>query len=351
MKIRAKLLYMSTNRMVRLIAILLAATLTAATSAQSATFRYIRVGSVANASAVSPRAGFALMGGGDDLDEAFGWLCDRAGGGDFLVLRATGDDEYNPYLRKLCHLNSVATLIIPDRAAAADPVVARTISAASAIFIAGGDQANYINFWMGTPVQTALNDAIRRGVPIGGTSAGLAVLGEYAYTAQGDKPDDPNLDSKTVLADPFHPRVTLSHGFLDIPILKNIITDSHFAKRNRMGRLLVFLARLDEPDCKALPASAPRVRGLGIEEKAAVLVDPDGEARVVGSGGAWFIDAGDADGPLCQTKPLTFGPYKAARVALDRTFNLKSWQGDAITYTLSVRSGRVVSTQQGGAIY
>src|SRR5579864_5944888 len=98
MKIRAKLLYMSTNRMVRLIAILLAATLTAATSAQSATFRYIRVGSVANASAVSPRAGFALMGGGDDLDEAFGWLCDRAGGGDFLILRATGDDEYNPYL-------------------------------------------------------------------------------------------------------------------------------------------------------------------------------------------------------------------------------------------------------------
>ena len=57
-------------------------------------------------------------------------------------------------------------------------------------FIAGGDQANYINFWMGTPVQTAMNDAIRRSVPIGGTSAGLAVMGEYLYTAQGDKPDE-----------------------------------------------------------------------------------------------------------------------------------------------------------------
>ncbi len=342
---------MYTNRMLGLIAIVFAATVTASTSAQTASFRYIRAGSATNASAASPRAGFALMGGGADLDEAFRWLCDRADGGDFLILRATGDDEYNPYVRKLCHLNSVATLIIPNRAASADPVVARTISAATAIFIAGGDQANYINFWMGTPVQAALNDAIRRGVPIGGTSAGLAVLGEYAYTAQGDKPDDPNLDSKTLLADPFHPRVTLSHGFLDIPILKNLITDSHFAKRNRMGRLLVFLARLDEPDCKALPASAPRVRGLGVEEKAAVLVDPDGEARAVGSGGAWFIDASDADGPLCETKPLTFGPYRIAKVAPDRTFNLKSWQGEAITYTLAVRSGRVVSTQQGGAIY
>jgi cyanophycinase len=337
--------------MMGLIAILFAATVTASTSAQTASFRYIRAGSAANASAVSPRAGFALMGGGADLDEAFRWLCDRADGGDLLVLRATGDDEYNPYIRKLCRLNSVATLIIPNRAASADPVAARTISAATAIFIAGGDQANYINFWMGTPVQATLNDAIRRGVPIGGTSAGLAVLGEYAYTAQGDKPDDPNLDSKTVLADPFHPRVTLSHGFLDIPILKNIITDSHFAKRNRMGRLLVFLARLDEPDCKARPGSAPRVRGLGVEEKAAVLVDPDGEARVVGSGNAWFIDTSDGDGQRCETKPLTFGPYNVAKVAPAHTFNLKSWQGEAITYTLSVNRGTVVSTQPGGAIY
>jgi cyanophycinase-like exopeptidase len=118
-----------------------------------------------------------------------------------------------------------------------------------------------------------------------------------------------------------------------------------------MGRLLVFLARLNEPDCKARPGSAPRVRGLGIEEKAAVLVDPDGQARVVGSGSAYFIDASDADGPLCQTKPLTFGPYKVAKVAPAHTFNLKRWQGEAITYTLSVKSGSVVSSQPGAAIY
>ena len=84
------------------------------------------------------------MGGGKDLDEAFRWLCDRAEGGDFLVLRATGDDDYNPYIQKLCRLNSVATLLIPSRAAAADPFVAQRISEASALFIAGGDQANYI---------------------------------------------------------------------------------------------------------------------------------------------------------------------------------------------------------------
>src|SRR5579871_930806 len=163
--------------------------------------RYARVGNAANASAAAPKAGFALMGGGKDLDEAFRWLCDRAGGGDFLVLRASGTDDYNAYVQKLCpQLNSVATLVIPNREAANDSEVAQIVAHASALFISGGDQANYINFWMGTPVQSALNEAIRRSVPVGGTSAGLAVMGEWAYSAQEDKPGDPNLDSGTALS-------------------------------------------------------------------------------------------------------------------------------------------------------
>jgi cyanophycinase len=162
----------------------------------SAEFRYLRVGNPTNASAVTPKAGFALMGGGDDLDEAFRWLCDRAGGGDFLVLRATNNDEYNAYVQKLCRVNSVATLVIPNRAAATDPEVAKTIAHASAIFISGGDQANYINFWMGTPVQSALNDAIRRGVPIGGTSAGLALMASGPIRRKATNPTIPTSTAK-----------------------------------------------------------------------------------------------------------------------------------------------------------
>jgi len=320
--------------------------------AAAADFRYMRVGDAVEAATPAPKDGFALMGGGSDLDEAFRWLCDRANGGDFLVLRATGDDEYNAYVQKLCHLNSVATLIIPSRTAAADPEVARIIAHASALFISGGDQANYINFWMGTPVQAALNDAIRRGVPIGGTSAGLAVMGEWAYSAQGDKPDDPNLDSKTALNKPNrNPRITLVHGFLEISLLHHLITDTHFAKRDRMGRLLVFLARLDQPDCKTLPVTPSRLRGLGVDQGSAVLLDADGNARVVGSGNAYFIETSDADGPLCDGKPLTFGPYTVAKVAPNHTFDLKTWTGDATSYLLSARNGKLHSTQPGGGLY
>ena len=151
-----------------------------------------------------------MMGGGKDLDEAFKWLCQRASGGDFLILRATGDDAYNPYVNGLGPLNSVATLIIPDRATAVDPAVADIIRHAEAIFIAGGNQARYVNFWKGTPVQDAINEAFARGVPVGGTSAGLAVEGEFIYGALGDKDDDNDLASTDVLPDPYFPRVTLA---------------------------------------------------------------------------------------------------------------------------------------------
>ena len=316
-------------------------------------YQYIRVGSATDAS-VTPRAGYALMGGGTDLDEAFKWLCDRAPGGDFLILRAHGDDAYNPYVEKLCKLNSVATLILPSREAALDPFAAKAIAHASVIFIAGGDQANYINFWMGTPVQAALNDAIRRGVPVGGTSAGLAVMGEWAYSAQGDKPDDKDLDSKTVLANPFHPRVTLVQGFLDIPILKNVITDTHFAKRDRMGRFLVFLAQL-----KIRASSTPHsdfrqirpIRGIAVQERAAVLLEPDGRATVVGRGPAYFADPKEMAQGLQPNLPLRFHNIDIQRVDSGHTFNLKSWSGDATRYTLSIESGVILSTQPGGAVY
>ena len=76
--------------------------------------------------------------------------------------------------------------------------MAEIIRKAEVVFIAGGDQANYIRGWKGTPVETAVNEDIAAGKPIGGTSAGLAVEGEYVFGAMEDKPDDKDLASADV---------------------------------------------------------------------------------------------------------------------------------------------------------
>ncbi|HEY8054450.1 MAG TPA: cyanophycinase [Terriglobales bacterium] len=294
----------------------------------------------------APRAGFLLMGGGTDVDEGFQWMCRRAGGGDFLVLRASGTDAYDPYIVKLCPgMNSVATLIIPSRQAAEDGFVARRIAEASAIFISGGDQSNYVNFWTGTPVQRALDAAIRRGVPIGGTSAGLAVLGEFVYSAQNDHPKDPNLTSAAALANPFHPQVVVARHFLAIPQLRGLITDSHFHNRDRLGRLLVFLARILQS------GDATTIHGVGVDQHTALEVDGEGEARAVGTGHVYLIAAAGKP-EVCQSgQPLTFGPIAARRLDPGQSFSLRSWSGAGESYTLRVRGGTVASDQPGGSIY
>ena len=309
-------------------------------------YKYFRIGNKDDAQ-TKPVAGIAMMGGGSDLNEAFAWLCNKGNGGDFLILRATGDDDYNAYVNKLCKVNSVATLIIPNREAAEDPAVAEIIRKAEVVFIAGGDQANYIRDWKETPVQTAMNENIRAGKPIGGTSAGLAVQGEFVYSATGDKPDDKNLSSADVLQNPYFERVTLVREFLKIPHLENLLTDSHFVRRDRMGRTLGFLARIMKDGWSQSP------REVAIDEKSAVLVDANGKATVVGTGkGAYFLRPTQAPEVCERGVLLTFREVSVYRVPAGGHFDLTSWTGDGGTaYSLSVERGKIESTQVGKEIY
>jgi cyanophycinase len=288
-----------------------------------------------------------MMGGGSDLEEAFRWLCDKANGGDFLIVRARGSDDYNDWVNKLCKVNSVATLVIPDRRAALDPAVADTIRHAEAVFIAGGDQSRYTNWWKNSLVQDAINADIAEGKPIGGTSAGLAVLGEYIYTAMNDPADGPDLASPMVLVNPYQYQVALTRDFLRVPYLENLVTDSHFAKRDRLGRSLVFLARIVQDGWSKNP------REIAVDERSAVLVDGDGKATVVGTGmGAYFIQV-TAGPEVCKPEtPLSFRGLDAYHAPMGAHFNLTTWSGaGGESYSLSVEDGVVHSTRAGGKPY
>jgi len=315
-------------------------------SALAGSYQYFRLGRPEDA-ATTPTAGIAMMGGGDDIDVAFRWLCEKGGGGDFLILRARGDNDYNAYVNGLCKTNSVATLIIPDRESAEDPAVAAIIRHAEAIFIAGGDQARYVNFWKGTPVQDAINDQLASGRPIGGTSAGLAVLGQFVYGATQDKEDDKDLSSAQVLQNPYIARVALVRDFLKVRNLENTITDSHFAKRDRMGRTLGFLARLMQDGWSKEP------RDIAIDEKSAVLVESDGKAAVVGTGrGAYFIRPTKPPKACRAGVPLIFEGIDVYHVPANGQFDLSRWRGQGGEgYRLTVEGGVVHSSGARNSIY
>ena len=295
-------------------------------------------------SRATPRGGVCLMGGATEPDSASAWFVRRAGGGDIVVLRTTGAAGYNAYFYNGlpgARPHSVLTIVCSARAASFDPWVVRQVRRAEGIWMAGGDQGQYLAFWQNTPLHAALRFAMdSAGAVFGGTSAGCALLGNAYYSATAG-----SVTSAQALANPFDPLITLgANDFLRQSELRRVITDTHFEARTRQGRLVAFLARLTASGAPA--TAAPLPKGIGVEEYTAVCVDTAGVARIFGDGStganpdvAWFVAPACAPGMAPETlapgQPLTWNRGGAA-VSVYRvlgtptgrnTFNLRTWAG------------------------
>jgi cyanophycinase len=242
------------------------------------------------------QGGLLIMGGSTDVDEGIKWLLQRSGGGDIVVLRASGSTGYNSYMFTMHPVNSVETLLINSVELAENEQVARIVRNAEALFIAGGDQWNYTQFWKGTKLYDAINYLLTdKKAPVGGTSAGAAILGEHFFDARYG-----TVTTTEALINPYHQRVSLNSGFLLHPLLTHTITDTHYDNPDRRGRHTAFLARLVTD--RNIPA-----KGIGIEEKTAMAIDDKGTIKVFGTGKAWMIDANNTKPETIKTgEPLTW---------------------------------------------
>lgn len=274
-------------------------------------------------------AGIVLAGGATDNDAAMSWLLTKAAGGDVVVLRASGSDGYNAYLYGLGPaVNSVETFLIDSRSKAGSSTVAQAIRNAEALFIAGGDQADYVSFWNNTAVGDAINYLIQtKGVAVGGTSAGCAIQGDVYFSAING-----TVTSATALANPYASTVTLGRGdFITHTQLTNTITDTHYDNPDRRGRHMAFLARMATD-------WGIDARGIGVEEYTAVCIEPNGTARVFGApsydDNAYFLQAYGGNPENCTAgSPLTWNQsgqavkvYKLkGDVTGNQTFDLNSW--------------------------
>jgi len=307
-------------------------------------FKYYVVGNPEDV--VKPTRGLWVpQGGGDDVDANYARMGEFGGGGDFVVLRASGADDYNDYIFKLCHCDSVETIVFDKGAATSDPFVIRTIRNAEAVFIAGGDQSNYIRYWKDTPVEDAINFVAAKPAPIGGTSAGMAVLGEYVYSAEGKD----SLTTTNALKNPYTPDLTLARGFLALPRLENVITDQHLHERDRIGRTIALLSRLQQDGW------APMPHAIAADRETALHIDPSsGMAEVFATADhpTPYVYFMTPTGPpvVCERgKPLTTGAISVYRIGPGGHFDLANWSGTGgISYELSVKAG-VLQSSRGDA--
>jgi cyanophycinase-like exopeptidase len=375
------------------LALSLTAIVGAAHAGKPPPYTYSSVGDPAvtpNVSSVQPYPSYVLMGGGPDVDEAFRWMIQQAGirpgtGGRLVVIRATGDGAYNPYIYysndasstasanivdgwvggASLGLTSVETLVIPSTAAANDAFVNSVVGRANAVWIAGGDQGDYIKFWKGQALEKTLGTLMKNNVPVGGTSAGLAVLGQFDYTGFNG-----SVTSDQALGDPYNKYMTFdpaplstTGGFLAPTALANMIFDSHLDARDRMGRLVTFVSRLvanypgagsQKYGCTGGVLTNNAARGIGLSVETALLVNWDPvNARYTGrrvtnspaptsEAAVYFVNV--TQGPtLCVAgKPLTVG---ASAVQIRKladsttTINLSDWSAFPIHRSVGVTAG------------
>lgn len=263
-----------------------------------------------------------LSGGGGSVDEAFRWFLQKAGHRgserpDIVLLKAADRSEstvdtFGDYLyQKIGGCDSVEVIVFNHRNASSNPKVLEIIQKADGIYLGGGKQFLYADYWKGTPVQDAIHAHVRSGKPLGGSSAGLAVMGQYCYTAHVTS----RLTSSVAMQNPFDKSITLENDFLRLDLMKGVLTDSHFTQRGRLGRLITFLSRTSADN--KLPVGNldenHRIVGIGIDEKTTLCVEANGMARVLSGlpdGGAWFVMPEKNAEVLRTGEPLTYQNVK-----------------------------------------
>jgi cyanophycinase-like exopeptidase len=219
-------------------------------------------------------------------------------GVDVVIIAASGKDDYSQYIydmgKKIGGVDSVEMFVLGTRKAGSDPFFLQKLREADAIYFDGGNQWLYYSYLVGTPASAAINTAAQTR-PEGGISAGLAIQGQYAYTAQNG-----TITSQQALANPYHTHITLVADFPRMPRLDNVITDSHFAVRDRMGRHVTFLARIVSDGWTA------QARGIAVDRDDTVLVDESGHAILFGAGAAYFTSTPGKPQVCARNKPLTY---------------------------------------------
>jgi cyanophycinase-like exopeptidase len=282
-----------------------------------------------------PLAGGLFLHGSSVVSAARNLQGEASGGGEGIFLTA---EEGRISLMAGVSLTEGLAVDSPERAGS--PYAARRLGEASSIFMDGGDQSVYVRAWKDSGLAAAINAAVRgRRVPIGGNSAGLAVMGEFSYAALHGH----DLVAAEALADPFNPWMTLETDFLRLPGLEGAITETHYAERGRQGRLVAFLARLLADGRGRLGA----LYGIGVDEGSCLAIDGEGRARVFGTGSAWILVPQSRPEACSPGKPLGWEGRAVKAIRLPGTATgAQSWDWSTIrelpaTTWYGVEAGRL----------
>lgn len=153
---------------------------------------------------------------------------------------------------------NVGLMYIENREQTKDPEILARIKAADVVMFTGGDQLRLTSILGGTKLHDIILDKFKNEDFIyAGTSAGAAAASNNMIY-QGSS-------HEALLKG----EVKITSG---LSLIQNVIIDTHFVQRGRIGRLFQAVV------------GNPRVLGIGLGEDTGLLITSDGKMEAIGSG-------------------------------------------------------------------
>jgi cyanophycinase len=147
------------------------------------------------------------------------------------------------------------------------------LDSVNVIFFTGGKQHLLYKHLEGTEFLNRIHKIYEDGGVVAGTSAGASIQSRIRITSIELQKSQPGGKEKMVLLEPGYVETVAGFGFL-----QNIVVDQHFAQRKRYNRL--YSAMMSHPD----------LRGMGIDERTAAIISPDGEMEVMGQNNVMIVE-------------------------------------------------------------
>ena len=182
---------------------------------------------------------------------------------------AANTSEFEAELCKLFGVRHMTVVHTRNRETANSEKFVEPLRKATGVWLSQGNAGRLANAFLDTLTQRVIHDVLDRGGVVGGNSAGAIIQGSYVVRGRPDKP---------LLMAKGHER---GFGFL-----KHVAIDPHLTEAKRDAELVNVVD------------AYPDLLGIGIDEKAAILVRGDrfeviGEGRVAvydnqKHGGDWY---------------------------------------------------------------
>ncbi len=168
--------------------------------------------------------------------------------------------EFKAELCKMLGIKNVTVLHTRNRKIANSDDFVQPLRSANGVWISGGNAGRLTKAYLDTLTQRELEAVLKRGGVVGGQSAGAIIQGSYTIRGNPDKP---------VLM------VTGSErGFA---FLTNVAVNPHLSEAMRQNELVTIVD------------AHPELLGIGIDEKAAIVVTGD-RFEVIGKGRVAIYD-------------------------------------------------------------